>query len=403
MKRLIPVLLALVLLSGCSDRPSPTIPTRPHYTVPPTTVQAVEVTLPPETTIPADPTDPIDLLLDSLSLRQKVGQLFIAAPDQLLSDTAVTAMSDELLAALDTYPLGGFILFSENIQDPEQITALNQALTDASMIPPFLSVDEEGGEVARLADNSAFDLPLFESAAAGGASGDPEDAKAMGQTIGAYLHQFGFNLNFAPVADVNTNPNNPVIGERAFSTDPIVAAQMADAFAAGLRENGICATYKHFPGHGDTDQDSHYHLAVSYRHWEHLDTREWIPFRTADVQDMIMVAHVALPYITGDMTPATLSRQIVSKILRDDLSFDGLVITDAMNMGAIADSYHSGEAAITALRAGCDLILMPADVPEAFDSVLKAVENGTLTQEWLDATVRRILVFKQSHGILTLS
>lgn len=400
MKRLISALLALFLLCGCSDRRSPAIPTRPQPIEPPATVQHVEVTLPPETTVPSDP---IDLLLDSLTLRQKVGQLFIAAPDQLLSDTTVTTMSDELAAVLDTYPLGGFILFSENIQNPEQITTLNQSLTDACGIPPFLSVDEEGGEVARLAGNDAFDLPTYDSAAAVGASGDPEDAKVMGQTIGAYLHQFGFNLNFAPVADVNTNPNNPVIGDRAFSADPIVAAQMADAFAAGLRENGICATYKHFPGHGDTDQDSHYRLAVSYRQWEHLDTREWIPFRTADELDMIMVAHVALPQITGNMTPATLSRQIVSKILRDDLSFEGLIITDAMNMGAIADSYDSGEAAVTALRAGCDLILMPADVAEAFDSVLMAVENGILTQEWLDATVRRILVFKQIHGILILS
>ena len=400
MRRLIPALLALFLLCGCSDRQAPTTPTQTTpTTVPTTTVQTTEATLPPETTVPADP---MDLLLDSLSLRQKVGQLFIAAPDQLLSGNVVTAMSDELAAALDVYPLGGFILFSDNIQDPEQITALNQALADTGMISPFLSVDEEGGDVARLADNSAFDLPVYESAAAVGASGDPADARAMGQTIGAYLHRYGFNLNFAPVADVNTNPDNPVIGDRAFSSDPVVAAQMADAFAAGLRENGICATYKHFPGHGDTDQDSHYGLAVSYHPQEYLDSREWVPFRTTDAQDMIMVAHVALPSITGDMTPATLSRQIVSKILREDLAFEGLIITDAMNMGAIADSYPSGEAAVAALQAGCDLVLMPADVPAAFDAVLKAVEDGTLTPEWLDATVRRILTFKQLHGILTL-
>ena len=401
MKRLIPALLALFLLCGCSDRQSPAIPTRAHRPPPTaTTTQNIEVTIPPETTVPEDPSD---LLLDNLSLRQKVGQLFIAAPDQLLSNTTVTAMSDELAAALDTYPIGGFILFSENIQDPEQITALNQALANACFVPPFLSVDEEGGDVARLAGNSAFDLPVYESATAVGASGDPEDAKAMGQTIGAYLHQFGFNLNFAPVADVNTNPDNPVIGDRAFSSDPIIAAEMAAAFAAGLRENSICATFKHFPGHGDTDQDSHYDLAVNYHKTEYLDTREWVPFRAADDLDMIMVAHIALPRITGNMTPATLSRQIVSKFLRDDLSFDGLIITDAMNMGAIADNYPSGEAAVAALQAGCDLILMPEDVPEAFNSVLKAVEDGALASEWLDETVRRILLFKQAHGILTLS
>ena len=362
--------------------------------------------LPPENSLPPETTaapDPMDVLMDSMTLEQKVGQLFIAAPEQLLEDGAtITSMTDELAAALKTYPLGGIILFAQNIQNPEQITALNSALAEASALPPFLSVDEEGGLVARLGSNSAFNLPTYENAAAVAASGNPEDVLNMGQTIGAYLNKYGFNLDFAPVADVNTNPDNPVIGTRAFSSDPEVAATMAAAFAAGLRENGVCATFKHFPGHGDTNQDSHSGLAVSWRNREQQERCEWLPFREATPLDFIMIAHVALPEITGDMIPATLSRQIVTGILREELGFEGLIITDAMNMGAITESYGSSSAAIAALEAGCDIVLMPNNVPEAFQAVLDAVNSGKLSDEWLDSTVRRILNFKLAHGILVL-
>ena len=407
MRRLIPLLLALLLLAGCAvPSPTPQISAPAETTTsPPETTEVTETSPPPETTLPPEttvPPDPLDTLLAGLTLEQKVGQLFIAAPEQLLPGEAVTAMSDELADALEAYPVGGIILFSENIQDPEQVAALNRALSDAGFIPPFLAVDEEGGDVARLADNAAFGLPTYENAAAVGISGNPEDAYQMGKTIGTYLYQYGFNLDFAPVADVNTNPNNPVIGDRAFSADPHTAAQMAGAFAAGLRDQGICATFKHFPGHGDTDQDSHTGLAVSWRNRTELASCEWIPFREATALDLVMTAHVALPELTGDMTPATLSREIVTGILRESLGFEGLITTDAMNMGAIADSYGSGEAAVAALLAGCDLILMPEDLPEAFRAVADALHDGTLSTLWLDETVYRILKFKQDHGILNL-
>ena len=357
-------------------------------------------TLPPETTVAPDP---MDILMDSLTLEQKVGQLFIAAPEQLLDgDDAITSVTDELAEALKTYPLGGIILFAQNIREPEQLTALNAALAEASAVAPFLSVDEEGGLVARLGRNTAFDLPTYENAAAVAASGDPEAVRNMGRTIGGYLAKYGFNLDFAPVADVNTNPNNPVIGTRAFSSDPEVVATMAAAFADGLREQGVCATFKHFPGHGDTDQDSHSGLAISWRGREQQTDCEWIPFRQATARDFIMIAHVALPEVTGDMTPSTLSRQVVSGILREELGFDGLIITDAMNMGAIVENYGSSEAAIAALEAGCDIVLMPNNVPEAFQAVIDAINSGKFTEAWLDETVRRILNFKQAHNILTL-
>lgn len=408
MRKTILILLASLLLTGCAADPvSTTESTAATTTTPPETDSMTEATtLPPETTAAPETTtapDPMDVLMDSLTLEQKVGQLFIAAPEQLLEDvTAITAMTDELAAALQTYPLGGIILFAQNIQEPEQLMALNKALADACLIAPFLSVDEEGGLVARLGRNSAFDLPTYENAAAVAASGDPEDVLNMGRTIGGYLAKYGFNLDFAPVADVNTNPNNPVIGTRAFSSDPEMAATMAAAFAAGLREQGVCATFKHFPGHGDTDQDSHSGLAISWRNREQQTACEWIPFREATARDFIMIAHVALPEITGDMVPSTLSRPVVTGILREELGFDGLIITDAMNMGAIADSYGSSEAAIAALEAGCDIVLMPDNVPEAFRAVMDALNSGRFTEQWLDETVRQILSFKQAHGILTL-
>ena len=391
MKYVIWVLLAALLLCGCAAPAIPTEVTQPAETLPAVCTFPVETTLPP---------DPLDLLLADMTLEQKVGQLFIGTPEQLTGGNTVTAMDDALAQALVRYPLGGIVLFAQNIQTPDQLTALTQALGNIPGIPLFIAVDEEGGPVARLGRNPAFHLPTYRNAAAVGASGDPQDALEMGRTIGAYLKEYGFNLDFAPVADVNTNPHNPVIGSRAFSSDPAAAAEMAEAFAAGLREQGICATFKHFPGHGDTAQDSHTGLPVVYKTLEELENCEFLPFRNAGNTDMVMIAHVALPNVTGDMTPATLSRQIVTEILKEKMGFEGLVVTDAMNMGAIVQTYGSGEAAVAALQAGCDLILIPKDLPEAFDAVLAALEDGRLTEEWLDKTVRKILEFKQTQGIL---
>lgn len=382
MKKLIVFLLAVLVLTGCTAAPAATE----------TTEAAPESAVSPEV---------LDSMLADMTLRQKVGQLFIARPEQLVPKTGtVREVTPELEQALEEYPLGGLILFGDNVMKPEQLLALNAGLAEVPGIPMFIAVDEEGGLVARLAGNWKFKLTKYESAMAVGASGDPADALEMGRTIGGYLSEYGFNLDFAPVADVHTNPKNPVIGTRAFSTDPLIAAQMVAAFADGLEENGIIATFKHFPGHGDTAEDSHSGLAVVHKTREELDECEFIPFREATARDMVMVAHVALPNVTGDMTPATLSPAIVTGILKEELGFEGLIITDAMEMGAIVETYGSGSAAVAALKAGCHIILIPEDLPEAFDAVLAALEDGTLTMEWLDETVRKILEFKQLHGIL---
>lgn len=389
MKKLIWILLAALLLAGCStEAPSPYV-TQPADSLPAVSVVSGDV---------GQQEDPLGLLLADLTLEQKVGQLFLVAPEQLLPEAgALTAMSPALGEALSRYPVGGIILFADNIRSPAQLEAFNQELRLACYIGPFLAVDEEGGQVARLANNPAFALPRYASAAAAETA---ENALSMGRTIGAYLKEYEFNLDFAPVADVNTNPGNPVIGTRAFSSDAETAARMAAAFTAGLNEYGIIGCYKHFPGHGDTAEDSHSGLAFSYATREKMENCQWLPFREAGIADFVMVGHIAAPEVTGDTMPATLSPQMVTKILKGDLGFTGLVITDSMQMGAITDSWRSGEAAVAALQAGCDIILMPEDLPEAFAAVLNALEDGTLTTQWLDDTVYRILEFKKLHGIL---
>lgn len=385
----LPLLLSLLLiLTGCGSQQSPaasSVPADP----------AVPVAVIPETT--AAP-DPVGEMLANMSLREKVGQLFIVRPEALepgLEDC--TEITDGIQTALSQYPVGGFVLFSGNLVSPEQVTGLNAALQNACTIAPFLSVDEEGGLVARLANHKGFSLPKFDSAAA---IAGADAAREMGRTIGAYLRDYGFNLNFAPVADVNTNPDNPVIGTRAFSSDPAIAGQMASAMAEGLREEGIIPTFKHFPGHGDTAEDSHAKIAVSHKTEAELAACEFVPFTWTLSTDCVMIGHIALPEITGTLAPATLSRLIVTGLLKEQLGFQGLIITDALDMEAITGAYSSAEAAVLALQAGCDLILMPDNLPDAFEGVMDALEDGRLKEEWLEETVRKILQFKLHHGII---
>ena len=277
-----PVLLAGVLCA-CGAQPTG----QSAVTLPMNTERPVVADLPADEAGPTpEPTPAAETTLTAadLTLEEKVGQLFIIRPDSLdltlpqeqIDDAkadGVTELTDAMRDALQKYPVGGVCQFGKNIVDPEQITAFNAALQEASDIPLFISVDEEGGAVARLANKDTFDLPRYESAAAVGAEG-ADAACAMGQTIGGYLRTYGFNMDFAPDADVNTNPDNPIIGTRAFSSDAAEAADCAAAMARGLAGEGILPTFKHFPGHGDTAEDSHTGLAYSYRTVEELTACE---------------------------------------------------------------------------------------------------------------------------------
>lgn len=408
------LLVNLIILSGCgqTEQVSQEKTTIQVLQQEETTTRALQQE---ETTVQALQTEEtsgqtVDSLLARMTLREKVGQLFMVRPDALdltlgqnqieASDAeGVTVLTENMAETLKDYPVGGVVMFGKNIKSPEQITAFNESLQEASDIPLFIAVDEEGGLVARLANNPAFDLPKYTSAADAASGGDPAAVLEMGSTIGGYLQMYGFNMDFAPDADVNTNPDNPVIGTRAFSSDAETAAQMASAMADGLRQQGIIAVFKHFPGHGDTAQDSHKGIAVSYKTKEQMETCEWLPFQEADSNDCIMVGHIAVPEITGDFTPATMSYTIVTDILKNQLGFQGLVITDSMEMQAVTDGYNPGEAALCAIGAGCDILLMPDGMQEAFDEVVTAVEDGRLSEQRLDESVRRILMFKQKHGL----
>lgn len=408
---LIPLLIFSLLFSCCTfpggESTEPSTP--PESSTPPSPEPTPLPTQPAET----EPADPFCELVSTMTLREKVGQLFIIRPDALdfslsqevISDpksAGATALTAAMTAALAEYPVGGFVMFSKNITDPEQITAFNAALESACSITPFLAVDEEGGLVARLANSSAFDLPTYRNAATVGATGDISQAFSMGTTIGTYLKEYGFNLDFAPVADVNTNPDNPIIGTRAFSSDATVAASMSDAMADGLNSQNVIAVFKHFPGHGDTNEDSHTGIAISYKTEAEMMECEWLPFLNADNSDFIMVGHIAVPSITGDLTPATLSSQVVTDILKGTLGFEGLVITDSLEMDAVADDYTSGDAALAALRAGCDVLLMPENLQKTFDAIVDAVETGSFSLSDLDSRVTRILRFKAAYGLLDM-
>ena len=351
--------------------------------------------------------------METMTLREKVGQLFIVRPDALdpaqppeqinASETeGVKRLSDEMRAVLTAYPVGGVAIFSKNISDAQTLRTFTAELSNAVRVPMLIGVDEEGGSVARLANNASFALPKYESAAAVGASGDPAAAEDMGRVIASYLTEYGFNIDFAPVADVYTNPANTVIGSRAFSGDPYVAAQMAGACARGLVSQGVLPVYKHFPGHGDTAEDSHNGLAIVHKTRDELAACEWLPYSMNDLTGCaVMVGHIAAPHLTGDLTPASLSSTMITTVLRGELGFSGLVFTDSMAMHGVTDTHSSGAAAVAAILAGVDVILMPEILPEAFDTVVAAVESGEISESRLNESVYRVLQYKQLYGMFT--
>lgn len=340
------------------------------------------------------------MLSENMSLREKVGRLFIVRPESLEpgirydSDAELPAyrlqsVSDGMRRRAAEYPVGGVLLYGHNIADPEQ---LDRFVRELKGLPgaPLLCVDEEGGRVSRIANNPAFDVPRYESAAALSAAG-PEATFEAAHTIGTYLKRHGLDIDFAPVADVNTNPDNIIIGKRAFSDSPEQAAPLVAAYVRGLQAAGVTACLKHFPGHGDTLADTHLGYAFTRKDWPQMRDCEMIPFRAGlDAgARMVMAAHIAAPAVTGTDLPATLSSVILTDKLRGELGFDGLIITDALEMGAITRLYGSGEAAVRALQAGADLLLCPLDYCAAFEAVLDAIRSGAVSEERVDASIRR--------------
>lgn len=336
--------------------------------------------------------------LEEMTLREKVGQLFnvrIEALD-MTSSATITAASSVLTDGFSRYPCGGVTLYAANIKNPDQIIALTKFIHALGNYP-LICIDEEGGRVARIGRNANFNVPTYASMAAVGATGDAKYAYAAGDNIGSYLSIYGFDVDFAPVSDVNTNPENEVIGDRAFGSSPQLVGDMASQFLLGLQRNGVEGCLKHFPGHGDTKADTHYGYAESRKTWAEIAACEMIPFRKGIEAGarMVMTAHICLPDVTGELIPSTLSPLILQDKLRGELGFEGVIITDSMGMGAITQQYSPEEAAISALEAGADIILDPADYMSAFESVLAAVESGRISEKQLDEHVARVLALKK--------
>lgn len=340
----------------------------------------------------------VNAILDNMTLEEKICQMFIVSPEELTNYNNVTAAGANTKKAIAKYHVGGVIYFSGNIKSESQIKKLlanTQAYATANNgIPMFLSVDEEGGQVARIANNSNFKVKKFGYMSK---LTSKKEAYTVGDTIGTYLSDLGFNLDFAPDTDVLTNSKNTVVKDRSFSSDSKIVINYALEYAKGLNAHGVYATYKHFPGHGSTEGDTHEGFAYTNKTYKELLKSELVPFMSGikNKIDFMMVGHISVPNVIGDNTPSSMSKVMVNDILREKLGYDGVVITDAMNMGAISKNYTIQDSTIKVVEAGCDIILMPSDFRKAYNSLLLAVKNGQIKEERIDDSVRRILLLKK--------
>lgn len=346
-------------------------------------------------------------VLGKMSLREKVGQLFIVRPEALAENSnaetapATDRVDDAVISRIEEYPVGGIALFSRNITSAEQLPMFISDLQSSSKYPLFIAVDEEGGRVARIANSDFFNVASYKSMEDIGKAGDVSKAEEVGRQIGLYLKELGFNLDFAPVADTNTNPQNIVIGDRSYGSDPALVARMVSAQLDGMHDSGIMGTLKHFPGHGDTKDDTHSGYVSIEKTWDELKECELVPFITAlPKADMVMVSHITAVNVTSDKLPTSMSETMITGKLRNELGYDGVIITDAMAMGAVADNYTSAEAAVTAVKAGVDIVLMPQNLDEAFNGVMNAVTDGEISMARLDESVMRILKLKARYKLI---
>jgi len=334
----------------------------------------------------------VDSLLASLTVRQQVGQLVIP----WLSGS-YTALDDSLFQVaarwVDSLEIGGLIV---SVGSPLDIATKLNALQQRSRLPLLVSADLEWGAGMRVVGATAFPHIM-----AVGATGDPRDAYTIGAAAAVEGRAVGIHVNFAPDADVNNNPANPIINTRSFGEDPRTVSRLVAEYVRGLHEHGMLATLKHFPGHGDTQTDSHIGLPVITAGYGRLDSLELVPFRAgiAAGADVVMSAHIAFPALTGSNDPATLSAAVLTGLLRDSLRFPGLVVTDALMMGAIVTKYGAGEATVRAFLAGSDLLLIPADPDSAVLAMTAAVAAGRVTPQRLAQSVRRVLEIKRRLGL----
>lgn len=401
MKKYLLLLPIAALLAGCGSVGSEE--TQPTAGSPPATSEttAEPTTVPPTEPPTEPPLTPAEQALSDMSLHEKVCQMFIVKPEALVGGGAFTCADEAVISSYAAYPVGGFIFFAENFCDPDQTRSMLADLQSCAVsygAGAFMATDEEGGSVTRL--QYRLGTEYVNSMAYYGGLGDYDAAFSAGEVIGGYLSDYGINLDLAPVADVNISPYNE-LGNRIFSSDPAVVAEMSAAVAEGLHSRGVCTALKHFPGLGAGSGNTHYGSVRIDRSHEQLRETEFAAFSggIAAGTEFVMVGH-QITSAAGDDMPSDLSRIVVTDWLRGELGFDGLAITDSHSMGAVANVYGSSDAAVLAVEAGIDVILMPADLSSAVDGISQAVESRRIPEERIDESVLKILELKDSMGLL---
>lgn len=349
--------------------------------------------------IPKEPTEEeklkkkVEDKISQMSLKEKIGQMIIISYEK--------EYTDELDNILKVVKPGGFIVFPQNISTYDGTVEYISKVKSTADIPMIISIDQEGGRVQRIKNMSDVNVQTIPAMLELGKTNDTTLSYDVGAVLAKEIAAFGINTDFAPTLDVFSNPNNTVIGNRAFGTDYQTVINMALPFVNGMESQGIIPTFKHFPGHGDTTSDSHVELPVVTKTKEELYQNELLTFKAAidSNAQMIMTAHIALPNVTGDYTPATLSKVIINDILRGELGFEGVVITDAINMRALRDNYILEEICNYSINAGVDIILMPLDPIEASNTIENLVNNGTISEERINESVNRILTLKYKNKL----
>ena len=386
------MLIFALMLSACGAAGDVTVPS-------PTTEPAPTAT--PEPTPEPTPTpDPVqeqaEALLADMSLHEKVCQLFVVRPEVLTGLSPVTVAGEATQLSLAEYPVGGLIYSVDNLVTQEQTREMIENTQSYSKIPLIISADEEGGNVGRLMYKlgTTFIHSMYSYKDEG-----PETAYQNALTIGRDMTSCLFNTDYAPVADVWTNPANTVIGDRAYSDDFNEAAELVSSAVRGFTDAGVVCCLKHFPGHGDTDTDTHEGAAVVNKSLDELRAGELLPFVSGIEAgaDMVMIGHITVTAL--DEVPATISQAVITGLLREELGWDGVVITDSLDMGALA-GYDSGEVCVRYLEAGGDILLGVPDLGTAVGAIESAVAEGRLTEQRIDESVLRVLSLKIEHGII---
>lgn len=364
--------------------------------------EATELTEATEATEPTEPVDPARLaaeqMLESMTLEEKVYQLFFVTNRELTGLYYDNEAGDVTRAALQNKPVGGIVYDNENIFNREQISTMIADTQSYSKIPLLIGVEEEGGYNTYLAQIGVTNR--YSEMGDYGDDNETERVLEIGSEIGAAITDIGFNIDLAPVADTLTNPYNGEVGRRSFSADPAVTAGLVTQMVKGLHSAGCMSCLKYFPGLSGANADSRYGMVVSNQTMEEIQ-KNLLPFARGieNGADMVMVSHLCLPDIVGENRPADFCPQIVNDLLRVQLGYDGVVITDSFQKGAISYNYDTEVAVVAAIQAGCDMIYMPDDLDAAANAILTAVRNDILSEERINESVLRILMLKYEHGL----